>query len=129
MCREQIIELGGLAELPVVELTGGNCNQIKACKNGIKTCLFYRSVYAMAGNGMEVDPPSSSGSVPGQSHTVGPGLLKRSNSAPMINVIASSEASPNSSINSQPSPANSTASGPSCSLSTSSLGQVHVYKG
>ena len=84
----------------------------------------------MAGNGMEVDPPSTSTNITAQSHAGGPGLLKRSNSAPMINIITSStEASPNSSLNSQTSPASSTASGPACSLSTSSLGQSHVYKG
>ena len=89
-----------------------------------------RCVQAMAGNGMEVDPPSTSTNIASQSHTAGHGLLKRSNSAPMINVIASgTEASPNSSLNSQTSPASSTASGPACSLSASSIGQAQVYKG
>ena len=79
---------------------------------------------------MEVDPPSTSTNIASQSHAAGHGLLKRSNSAPMINVIASGmEASPNSSLNSQTSPASSTASGPACSLSASSIAQAQVYKG
>ena len=79
----------------------------------------------MAGNGMEVDPPPVSAAL---TQSPGHGLLKRSNSAPMINVLtscSSNEASPNSSIDSQASPAGSTASGPTASSTPSSVHQTH----
>ncbi len=88
----------------------------------------FRLFQDMAGNGMEVDPPTA---VSSSNSSAAPGLLKRSNSAPMINIItSSSDASPNSSTNSQTSPASSTASGPPCSIPTSSsLQQIPVHKG